>query len=142
MHRWRSHCARPAASPQPTSSARPPAGRGPMRRRMMKSKLHRARVTDANLDYVGSVTIDHELMERADIRPFEQVAVFDVDNGARFETYPIAGGPRVIILTYADYSEDELEHYVPRIVHVDSRNKVIDKAAARVEVASLGFAKK
>ena len=130
-----------------------------MRRRMMKSKLHRARVTDANLDYVGSVTIDHELMERADIRPFEQVAVLDVDNGARFETYAIAGGPgeiclnaatarlvapgdRVIILTCADYSEDELEHYVPRIVHVDSRNKVIDEAAARVEVASLGFAKK
>jgi aspartate 1-decarboxylase len=129
-----------------------------VRRRMMKSKIHRAKVTDANLDYVGSVTIDHELMARADIFPFEQVAVLDIDNGARFETYAIEGGQgevclngaaarlvapgdRVIILSYADYSEGELEHYVPRIVHVDSQNKVIDEAAARAEVASLTFAK-
>ena len=64
-----------------------------MRRRMMKSKIHRATVTDANLHYVGSVSIDTELMALADILPYEQVAVLDIDNGARFETYAIVGGP-------------------------------------------------
>ena len=65
-----------------------------MRRRMMKSKIHRATVTDANLHYVGSITLDTELMELADIREYEQVAVVDIDNGARFETYAIAGRAR------------------------------------------------
>jgi aspartate 1-decarboxylase len=124
-----------------------------MRRRMMKSKIHRARVTDANLEYVGSVSIDTELMELADIYPFEQVAVLDIDNGARFETYAMEGAPgeiclngaaarlvapgdRVILISYADYSEEELEHYVPRIVHVDSDNRVIGEAAARAEAGA------
>ena len=62
-----------------------------MRRRMMKSKIHRMTVTDANVDYVGSITLDPDLLERADIREWEQVAVVDVDNGARFETYVILG---------------------------------------------------
>ena len=92
-----------------------------MRRRMMKSKIHRATVTDANLDYVGSISLDPELMALADIREYEQVTVVDINNGARFETYAIIGGPgevclngaaarlvapgdRVIILSYADYS--------------------------------------
>ncbi len=124
-----------------------------MRRRMMKSKIHRAQVTDANLDYVGSVSIDTELMARADIVPFEQVAVLDLDNGARFETYAIEGGPgeiclngaaarlvapgdMVILISYADYSEEELEHHVARIVYVDSRNQVIGEAAAQAEAGS------
>ena len=62
-----------------------------MRRRMMKSKIHRATVTDANLDYVGSITIDRDLMDRADLLEYEQVAVVDIDNGARLETYVIQG---------------------------------------------------
>jgi aspartate 1-decarboxylase len=118
-----------------------------MRRRMMKAKIHRATVTAANLNYVGSVSIDTELMALADVLEYEQVAVLDIDNGARFETYAIAGGPgeiclngaaarlvspgdRVILITYADYSPDELEHYRPRVVHVDGANRPIDEAAA------------
>ena len=72
-----------------------------MRRRMMKSKIHRATVTGANLHYVGSVSIDVALMELADILPNEQVAVLDLDNGARFETYAIAGGPGEVCLNGA-----------------------------------------
>ena len=64
-----------------------------MRRRMMKSKIHRATVTDANLNYVGSISLDPELMRLADILEYEQVTVLDIDNGARFETYAIEGGP-------------------------------------------------
>jgi aspartate 1-decarboxylase len=110
-----------------------------MRRRMMKSKIHRATVTDANLNYVGSITLDTVLMELADIREWEQVAVLDIDNGARFETYAIPGGPgevclngaaarlvhpgdKVIIITYADYEESELDGFQPAIVHVDATN--------------------
>ncbi|SRR5579875_99997 len=121
-----------------------------MRRRMMKSKIHRATVTDANLDYVGSISLDPELMRRADIREWEQVAVLDIDNGARFETYAIVGGPgevtlngaaarlvqrgdKVIVITYADYEEAELEHFEPRIVHVDGANAVVDEDTARLE---------
>ncbi|MCL4423738.1 MAG: aspartate 1-decarboxylase [Actinobacteria bacterium] len=113
-----------------------------MRRRMMKSKIHRATVTDANLNYIGSVSIDTELMALADILPYEQVAVLDIDNGARFETYAIEGrrgeiclngaaarlvspGDRVILITYADYSAKELQSYVPKVVHVDGDNRVI-----------------
>ena len=111
-----------------------------MRRRMLKSKIHRATVTDANLNYVGSITLDTRLMELADIREHEQVAVLDIDNGARFETYAIAGGPgevclngaaarlvhpgdKVIVITYADYEEAELEGYEPVVVHVDEANR-------------------
>ena len=110
-----------------------------MRRRMMKSKIHRATVTGADLNYVGSISLDTELMARADIREWEQVAVLDIDNGARFETYAIPGRPgevclngaaarlvhkgdKVIVITYADYDEAELEGFEPRIVHVDASN--------------------
>lgn len=123
-----------------------------MRRRMMKSKIHRATVTSANLHYVGSVSIDPELMALSDILPWEQVAVLDIDNGARFETYAIEGGPgevclngaaarlvapgdRVILITYADYAEDELRSYVPRVVHVDRSNRVIDEETARLDAS-------
>ncbi|MEI8082009.1 MAG: aspartate 1-decarboxylase [Actinomycetes bacterium] len=118
-----------------------------MNRRMMKSKIHRARVTDAHLDYVGSISIDPRLMELADIVVGEQVQVVDIDNGARLETYAIEGragevclngaaarlvhpGDKVIIVTYADYDEAELLTYQPRVVHVDERN-----AATTAEVA-------
>ena len=116
-----------------------------MRRRMMKSKIHRATVTGADLHYVGSVSLDPGLMELADIREWEQVAVLDIDNGARFETYAIAGGrgevclngaaarlvqpgDKVIVITYADYEEADLASYGPRIVQVDARNRALDQA--------------
>jgi aspartate 1-decarboxylase len=115
---------------------------------MLKSKIHRASVTDANLEYVGSVSIDTELMALADITEFEQVVVLDIDNGARFETYAMAGSPgeiclngaaarlvapgdRVILLSYADYDEEELVRFRPRIVHVDADNRPIDEEGAR-----------
>lgn len=111
-----------------------------MLRRMMKSKIHRAVVTDAHLEYVGSISIDCALLERADILVGEQVQVVDIDNGARFETYVIAGrageiclngaaarlvqpGDKVIIITYADFSQEELVDYRPTVVHVDEMNR-------------------
>ena len=121
-----------------------------MRRRMMKSKIHRATVTDANLDYVGSISLDPELMRLADIVEWEQVAVLDIDNGARFETYAIVGGPgevclngaaarlvhrgdKVIVITYADYEAAELEDFAPTVVHVDAQNAPVDEDSARLE---------
>lgn len=116
-----------------------------MHRTMLKSKIHRATVTDCDLHYVGSITVDPELLEAADVLPFEQVAVVDVDNGARFETYTIPGtrgsgevkvngaaarlvhrGDTVIVISYATYDRAELATYEPRVVHVDSENAVID----------------
>lgn len=118
-----------------------------MHRRMMKSKIHRARITDANLHYVGSITLDVELMVQADIREWEQVQVVDIDNGARFETYAIPGGPgtvclngaaarlvqpgdRIIVITYGDYDDAELDDYTPQVVHVDGSNRIIDEFEA------------
>lgn len=123
-----------------------------MFRTMMKSKIHRATVTGADLDYVGSITLDPELMRRADVVEHEQVHVLDIDNGARLETYAIAGGPgsgdvvlngaaarlvhpgdRVIVITYAQYAAAELESYTPRVVHVDSRNRPLDGSGVALE---------
>lgn len=121
-----------------------------MRRRMMKSKVHRATVTSADLHYVGSISLDPVLMDAADIREWEQVAVLDIDNGARFETYAIAGGTgqvqlngaaarlvhpgdRVIVITYADYEDAELHGFEPRVVHVDSRNRPTDPAMTALQ---------
>ena len=121
-----------------------------MRRRMMKSKIHRATVTGADLHYVGSITLDTRLMELADIREHEQVHVLDIDNGARFETYAIPGGPgdcclngaaarlvhpgdRVIVITYADYEDAELDGFEPRVVHVDSRNRPVDASMTELQ---------
>jgi aspartate 1-decarboxylase len=121
-----------------------------MRRRMMKSKIHRATVTGADLHYVGSITLDTELMRRADILENEQVHVLDIDNGNRFETYAIPGGPgdcclngaaarlvqpgdRVIVITYADYEDAELEGFEPKVVHVDSRNRPVDVSMASLQ---------
>jgi aspartate 1-decarboxylase len=115
-----------------------------MNRTMLKSKIHRARVTDCDLHYVGSITLDPLLLEAADILPHEQVAVVDIDNGARFETYAIAGergsgdvklngaaarlvhrGDKVIVISYASYTAAELDGYLPRVVHVDAHNEIL-----------------
>jgi aspartate 1-decarboxylase len=116
-----------------------------MQRVMLKSKVHRATVTDCDLHYVGSVTADPDLLEAADIREHEQVHVLDIDNGARFETYTIAGergsgqvtingaaarlvhrGDKVILVSYATYDDSEIEDHRPRVVHVDADNRIID----------------
>jgi aspartate 1-decarboxylase len=113
---------------------------------MLKSKIHRATVTDANINYEGSITIDKSLMARADIIPYEQVHVLNINNGARFTTYAIEGeadsgeiclngaaarlvvkGDLVIILTYTNIPDDELENYQPNIVHVNRQNKVVTR---------------
>ena len=125
-----------------------------MQRTMLKSKIHRATVTDSDLHYVGSITIDPDLLEAADILEHEQVHVVDVDNGARFETYTIAGergsgemkvngaaarlvhrGDTIIVISYAQYEEAELAAYEPLVVHVRAgSNEIIDVDA---EVATL-----
>ncbi|HEY9289766.1 MAG TPA: aspartate 1-decarboxylase [Microlunatus sp.] len=124
-----------------------------MRRIMLKSKIHRATITDSDLHYVGSITIDPELLEAADICEFEQVAVVDVNNGARFETYTIAGergagaikingaaarlvhtGDVIIILSYGQYDAVELAQYEPRVVHVGAGTNAILAADAEVGV--------
>ena len=117
-----------------------------MRRRMMKSKIHRATVTEADLNYIGSISLDPDLMAAADIMENEQVAVLDIDNGARFETYAILGQPgqvclngaaarlvhpgdKVIVITYADYDAAELETYEAKVVHVDQWNRQVSAEA-------------
>ena len=115
-----------------------------MIRTMLKSKIHRATITGSDLHYVGSITLDTELMRLADIREHEQVHVLDIDNGARFETYTIAGergsgemcingaaarlvhrGDKIIVVSYAGYDEAELERYEPRVVHVNADNRIV-----------------
>lgn len=116
-----------------------------MQRTMLKSKIHRATVTDCDLHYVGSITIDPDLLEAADILEHEQVHVVDIDNGSRFETYTISGergsgavkvngaaarlvhrGDKIIVISYAQYSKEEMEHYEPRVVHVQNgTNRII-----------------
>jgi aspartate 1-decarboxylase len=110
---------------------------------MLKSKIHRAVVTDANLNYVGSITLDRELMEAADILPNEKVTVVNNNNGERFETYVIEGEPGsgivclngaaarlvqpgdiVILLTYTILQEEECNNFEPRRVFVDQNNKI------------------
>ena len=120
-----------------------------MRRIMLKSKIHRATITGSDLHYVGSITIDPDLLEAADILPHEQVHVVDVDNGSRFETYTIAGergsgviqvngaaarlvhtGDTVIVISYADYAPEDLAGYAPTVVHVDRANAIIQVDSA------------
>ncbi len=126
----------------------------PRARMMLKSKIHRATVTDANLNYVGSITVDRDLLDLADIREYEKVAVLNINTGARFETYAIDGprgrgdvclngaaarlahpGDLVIILTYAEFEESELvDGYEPTVVHVNSRNEVTELVEDMVPV--------
>ncbi len=114
-----------------------------MQKIMMKSKIHRARVTESNLHYEGSITIDEALMEQADILPYEQVQIYNVTNGERFTTYAITGERNsgiicingaaahkakkddlIIIATYAGYDEKELATFKPKKVYVDDNNRI------------------
>ena len=116
-----------------------------MQRVMLKSKIHRATITGCDLHYVGSITIDSELLRAADILEHEQVHVLDIDNGARFETYTISGEPgsgamqingaaarlvhegdTIIVVSYASYEAAELQHYEPRVVQVEAKtNRIV-----------------
>jgi aspartate 1-decarboxylase len=129
-----------------------------MLRTIFKSKIHRATVTHADLHYVGSVTVDLDLLEAADILPGELVAIVDVTNGARLETYTIAGergsgviginGPAahlvqvndtVILITYAQMSAEDAIRYSPRIVHVDQRNVIAEVGNDPAEALTPGL---
>ena len=120
-------------------------------RMMLKSKIHRATVTDANINYEGSITIDAGLMRAADILPYEQVHVLNINNGARFTTYAIEGaegsgeicmngaaarlavkGDLVIILTYTQIPEEHLKNYKPRIVYVNEKNEIVTKLDEKI----------
>lgn len=117
-----------------------------MLRTMCKGKIHCATVTQANLNYVGSITIDQDLLEAANIYPYEKVQIVNLNNGSRLETYTIAGarssgiiclngaaarltaeGDKVVIISYAQYTDEEIRTLVPEIVFVDENNKITDK---------------
>jgi aspartate 1-decarboxylase len=114
---------------------------------MLYSKIHRATVTDANLNYVGSITIDEDLLDAAKLRVGQKVEIVNINNGERFTTYTIKGkrgskdmclngaaarkveiGDKIIVIAYASYNETELDNYVPIVVHVDETNAIIDIA--------------
>ena len=114
-----------------------------MLRTMMKAKIHRATVTDSNLDYQGSVTIDEGLLEKAGIIPYEQVDIYNITNGERFTTYAIVGprssgvicvngaaahkakrGDLVIIVSYGTFEDKELKGFEPKVVFVDEKNRM------------------
>ena len=113
---------------------------------MLKGKIHRATVTQAELNYVGSITVDEELLEASGIHEYELVQVVNINNGSRFETYTIAGekgsgviclngaaarqaqtGDKIIIMAYAMMTEEEIKKYPPNIVFVDDENKIVKK---------------
>jgi aspartate 1-decarboxylase len=117
-----------------------------MLRTMCKGKIHRATVTQANLNYVGSITIDQDLLDAANIYPYEKVQVVNINNGSRLETYTIAGargsgviclngaaarltaeGDLVIIISYAQYTEEEIRSLTPQIAFVDENNRLVEK---------------
>ncbi len=117
-----------------------------MQRTMCKGKIHRATITQANLNYIGSITIDVDLLEAADIYPYEKVQVVNINNGARLETYAIAGargsgviclngaaarlnaeGDLVIIISYGQFDEMEIRSLVPHVVFVDETNRITEK---------------
>ncbi len=118
-------------------------------RTMLKSKIHRARVTGLSVDYEGSITIDQKLMAEADILPYEQVQVLNINNGARFTTYAIEGskgsgeiclngaaarlakkGDLIIILSYSQVKDSEAASFMPRLVYVDSENNIVQTRRA------------
>ncbi|MGW6172646.1 aspartate 1-decarboxylase [Arthrobacter sp. NPDC055138] len=129
-----------------------------MMRKMFKSKIHRATVTHADLHYVGSVTVDLDLLDAADILPGELVSIVDVTNGSRLETYTIAGergsgvvgingaaahlmhqGDLVILITYADMTDEEARSFVPSVVHVDADNKIVELGSDPAESVNEGL---
>jgi len=116
---------------------------------MLKSKIHRARVTNLNIDYEGSITIDQKLMEEADILPYEQVQILNINNGARFSTYAIEGardsgeiclngaaarlaakGDSIIILSYCHVEDAQAHNFLPRLVYVDAKNAITETKRA------------
>ncbi len=116
---------------------------------MLKSKIHRARVTGVDVDYEGSISIDRKLMVEADILPYEQVQVLNINNGARFETYAIeaepgsgeigikgaaarlaAIGDTIIILSYCHIEDEEAHNFIPKLVYVDAQNAIIETKRA------------
>ena len=120
---------------------------------MLKSKIHRARVTDVNIDYEGSITIDRKLMKEANILPYQQVEVLNINNGARFTTYAIEGekgeiclngaaarlatkGDLVIILAYSHIEDAEVRDFTPKLVYVDAKNAITETKRA-VEAVTL-----
>ena len=130
-----------------------------MLRTMMKSKIHRATVTQADLHYVGSVTVDEDLMDAADLLAGEQVAIVDVTNGSRLETYVIPGtrgsgvigingaaahlvhpGDLVILISYGGMDETEAKSYIPKVVHVDAANRIVVRQAGPVSIPAGGDA--
>ena len=122
-------------------------------RAMLKSKIHRARVTETNINYEGSITIDRKLMEEADIFPYEQVHGLNINNGARFTTYAIEGekgeicvngaaarlatkGDIILILSYCHVEDDEARNFIPKLVYVDANNAITETKRA---VESISF---
>ncbi len=122
---------------------------------MLKSKIHRARVTQCNVDYDGSIAIDQKLMEEADILPYEQVEILDINNGARFTTYAIEGekesgeicingaaarlvarGDTIIILSYHHVAEAEARSFIPKLVYVDDQNAITE---TKQEIEAIPF---
>ncbi|AAC06737.1 aspartate 1-decarboxylase [Aquifex aeolicus] len=116
-----------------------------MLREMLKSKIHRLTVTDADLHYEGSLSLDEYLMELADLKPFEKIDVYNINNGARFQTYVIPAprysgevklngaaarlghkGDLIIIASYAQYTEEELENYAPKLIFVNEKNQPVE----------------
>ena len=128
-----------------------------MQRVMLKSKIHRATVTHADLHYVGSLTVDQDLLDAADLLPGQQVSVVDIANGNRFETYLIPGergsgvigvngaaahlahvGDLVIVMAYGQMDDTEARSYVPRVVHVDERNRIVALGSDPAEALTPG----
>ena len=126
-----------------------------MLRTMFHAKIHRATVTEANLHYVGSVTVDQDLLDAADILPGEMVSIVDITNGARLETYTIAGergsgvigingaaahlikpGDLVILIAYAQMQDADARTYEPNVVHVDEHNRIIDLGSDPAEAVT------
>jgi len=120
-----------------------------VQRTMLQSKIHRATVTDANLNYEGSITVDEMLMEKANLIPFEQVHIYNINNGERFQTYVIPGprnsgticlngaaarkvakGDLIIIANYVTMDAEEAKHHIPKLVYVDAQNRLAQKIAA------------
>ena len=117
-------------------------------RTMLKSKIHRARVTQLNIDYESSITIDKKLMEEADILPYEQVQVLNINNGVRFTTYAIEGeasgeiclngaaarlaakGDAIMVLSYCYVEDDEAHNFAPKLVYVDAKNAITESKPA------------
>ena len=120
-----------------------------MQKTMLQSKIHRATVTDANLNYEGSITVDEMLMEKANLIPFKQVHIYNINNGERFQTYVISGprnsgticlngaaarkvakGDLIIIANYVTMAAEEAKHHSPKLVYVDAQNRLAPKIAA------------